>query len=232
MNNISIMQPYLFPYIGYFHLIMASDIFVIYDDVNYIKQGYINRNNILFNGEMQRFTLPVPGSSSNKYINELYYTADIKKILTTIKQAYSKSQHFDCVFPLIEDVLKYENRSIPVLCKYSFEKIFSYLDIKKTLIFSSDLNMERDANPAQRLIDICKVLKGDTYINSPGGRALYKKEFFDEYGIDLKFIDPIISKYQQINSNEFVPFLSIIDILMNNSPESIKVFFQQYSLKD
>ena len=116
----AVMQPYLFPYLGYFQLINCSDNFIIYDDVNFIKGGYINRNYILSNGEKQRFTVSVPGASQNKKINELCYSGDVKKVLASIHHAYSKAPYFEKVYPLIEKILKRKERSISDVCLQSY----------------------------------------------------------------------------------------------------------------
>lgn len=99
---VGVMQPYLFPYLGYFQLVHHCDKFVFYDDVNYIKGGYVNRNNILCNSKKQLFTLPVEKASSFKKINELSFQRNPKKIIRTIEQAYSKSTYFDEVMPLVD----------------------------------------------------------------------------------------------------------------------------------
>ena len=155
----AVMQPYLFPYLGYFQLINCSDSFIIYDDVNFIKGGYINRNYILSNGEKQRFTIPVPGASSNTKINELCYSTDVKKVLASIQQAYSKAPYFEEVYPLIEKVLKGKERSISNVCLQSYVEIFNYLGIRKNFFKSSDLKYDRKKSPAERLVELTKVCK-------------------------------------------------------------------------
>ena len=82
--TVAIMQPYLFPYIGYWQLIHAVDTFVIFDDVNYIKKGYINRNNILVNGQKQTFTLELMSASQNKLINDIDIGNNIEKVMESI----------------------------------------------------------------------------------------------------------------------------------------------------
>lgn len=219
--KIAVMQPYLFPYIGYFQLIMPSDIFVIYDDVNFIKRGYINRNNILSNGSAQRFTIPVINGSQNSLIKDVAYHEDVKKIITAFQHAYSKAPFFNDIFPIIEDILNYPERDVPSLCKYSYERIFDYLEINKKVIYSSSLDYDRTQTADQKLVSICKLLDGTTYINSPGGRELYNKSMFEPSGIELNFIEPSIEKYTQYGAKEFIPYLSIIDILMNNDKSEV-----------
>lgn len=227
--NLAVMQPYLFPYIGYFQLIYASDLFIIYDDVSYIKQGYINRNNILSPNGPVRFTVPVPGASSNKLISELSYSADVKKVLKTIQQSYSKSPYFDEVYPLIESILTYHNRDIAELCLKSYRDILEYLGLQRQFLKSSELDYDRALPAKDRLISFSHKFGADCYINTPGGRELYNPLDFAKEGIDLKFIDSLSFQYHQ-SVKDFVPNLSIIDVLMSCSPKDVSHFLTQYQL--
>ena len=108
--NLAVMQPYLFPYIGYWQLIDAVDIFIIYDDVNFIKRGYINRNNILENKTSQLITLELIGASQNKRINEISIGNNVNKLLKTLKQNYLKAPFYKDVFPVLEEILNNEEK--------------------------------------------------------------------------------------------------------------------------
>lgn len=227
--KLAIMQPYLFPYIGYFQLIYAADLFVIYDDVSFIKQGYINRNSVLSPNGKMRFTVPVPGASSNKLISELTFSSDVSKVLKTIEQSYTKAPYFEVVFPLVREILEYEDRSIAVVCQKSYQAMFSYLGLEKQFIKSSELEYDRTLSARDRLVALCRKFQADCYINAPGGRSLYAKREFAEQGVDLKFIDSFPVEYPQGN-REFVPNLSIIDVLMNCSPHESINLFKQYGL--
>lgn len=227
--KLAVMQPYLFPYIGYFQLIYAADLFLIYDDVAYIKQGYINRNSILSANGATRFTIPVPGASSNKLISELAFSEDVGKILRTIEQSYSKAPHFEEVFPMIRRALELDDRSIASVCQKSFEDIFSYLGLEKQFKKTSELEYDRSASARDRLIAFCQQFGADSYINAPGGRKLYAKQDFAEKGIDLKFVDSLPVEYPQGNA-EFIPNLSIIDVLMHCSPSKTLEMLAQYEL--
>lgn len=227
--KLAVMQPYLFPYIGYFQLIYAADLFLIYDDVAYIKQGYINRNSILSPNGATRFTIPVPGASSNKLISELAFSDDVTKALRTIEQSYSKAPHFGEVFPMIRGALELDDRSIASVCQKSFEDIFSYLGLEKQFKKTSELEYDRSASARDRLIALCQQFGANCYINAPGGRKLYAKQDFAEKGIDLKFVDSLSVEYSQ-GSAEFVPNLSIIDVLMHCSPEEVRSLLGCYEL--
>lgn len=225
---LTVMQPYLFPYIGYYQLVYASNVFIFYDDVTFIKQSYINRNSILANGESLRFTLPVSGASSNALIGSLEYVSS-KKILKTIAQAYSKAPYFDVVFPLVESVFSQENRSVTHINKLSIEVVFEYLGIDKKMLVASQIDYDRTKDRADRLIELAKMNDCGHYINSPGGKELYSKKYFEKRGVKLNFIETRINPYKQ-GSKEFTPYLSMIDILMNCSKKQILEMLKSYEL--
>jgi hypothetical protein len=227
--KIGIMQPYLFPYLGYFQLINAVDKFVIYDDANYIKQGYINRNNILMGDRVQRFTLAVPGASSFLKISELCFSEDVDKLLKTLQQAYRKKPYFNDIYPLVERVLKSECRSISYICEAAFREIFNWLGINKKLILSSRLDYQREACASGKVVSICRALDGQSYFNSIGGKHLYQHSEFAAHGLALSFIKMDEVVYPQGN-RIFQPGLSMIDVLMHCSPESIREYLTRYQL--
>tara|TARA_B100000745_G_scaffold240375_1_gene162932 strand:+ start:714 stop:1403 length:690 start_codon:yes stop_codon:yes gene_type:complete len=227
--KLAVMQPYLFPYIGYFQLIYASDLFLIYDDVAYIKQGYINRNNIYSANGIMRFTIPVPRASSNKLIADLEFSSDTGKFLKSIEQSYSKAPYFKKIFPLVQQVMEQEDRTIASVCLKSYQAIFLLLGLDKKFKMTSRLDYDRTVLARDRLIGFCHKFGANCYINAPGGRSLYDKRYFSEQGVDLKFMDSLPVKYSQ-NSNEFIPNLSIIDVLMNCSPDKVVCLMQQYEI--
>lgn len=227
--RIAVMQPYFFPYIGYWQLINAVDIFVIYDDVNFIKRGYISRNNILQNQKAQLFTLELIGASQNKKINEISVGNNSKKLLKTIKQNYSKAPFFNDVIPLLEEILNNEEKELSRFLGFSLVKISKYLDINANFLYSSDLENDKSLKAQERLIEISKILNATDYINAIGGKELYDKQGFLENNINLSFLKSTEILYKQFN-NEFVSNLSIIDVMMFNSKEEIQRLLQKYNL--
>lgn len=233
--KIAIMQPYIFPYIGYFQLINAVDKFVFYDDVNYIKGGWINRNQILLNGNKNLFTVPLKNASSFQTINETLIHTELylkwkKKFLKSLEQSYKKAPFFDFVYPLIHQVLETNHTTIADLCIDSIKQVYNYLALEVVFETSSEKYPEtKGMEKAERLIKICRTNQANTYINPIGGKELYQKETFKENGIDLFFIENQLMPYPQFN-NDFVPGLSIIDVLMFNSKEDIKKMLNQYQL--
>lgn len=227
--KLGIMQPYLFPYIGYFQLINSTDVFVLYDDVNYIKQGYINRNNILSNGTPLRITLPVINASSFKKINELEFSKETKKILKTLEQSYSKAPYYKAVFPMIHDVLTSPERKVSHLCGEGIKKTLEYLNIKKIIEYSSEIDYERERSASDKIISMAKIKSADCYINSIGGQELYNYDYFNLNNIKLSFIKMNNINYLQ-PCREFVPNLSIIDALMWCEPREICDMLNNYQL--
>lgn len=233
--KIAVMQPYIFPYIGYFQLVKSVDGFVIYDDVNFIKQGWVNRNRILANGEENLFTIPLKNASSFVPINEtelhpsLYAKWKIK-FLRTIVQNYSKAPYFSIIYPIIENVFK-EEKNISLLATKSIMAVHNYLDLKtKMYISSNDFSESKGLDRVERLINISKKLNAETYINMMGGKDLYNPEYFKKQNIDLLFLKPCFKEYKQ-TGDKFIPGLSIIDVLMVNEKKTISDFLNDYMIE-
>jgi hypothetical protein len=216
--KVAVMQPYFFPYSGYFELIKSVDHFVIFDDVNYIKGGWINKNRILQNGHIMNITLPVQKASQNKKINELSCTTDPKafdKIKKQVQQAYCKAPNFDFIFPIICELINYPEKNLAQFLAYSLIKLSSHMGFNTRFIFSSELSSHDEWDNAEnRIIDLTKKLGGTQYYNLPGGKSLYNAKNFAKQNIELKFITPKLKNYTQLNVNTFIPSLSIIDFLM------------------
>lgn len=229
------MQPYVFPYIGYFQLIKSVDVFVFYDDVNFIKQGWINRNRILVSGNELVFTIPIKDASSfvtirETKVNEALFIKWRGKFLRTMKQSYKKAPYFEKVYPLITEILEKDFSSISDLATESIIKISAYLDLKTRFEYSSEKYQDTKVLEREsRLVELIKRNDSDSYINPIGGQELYTKKSFAQHGIQLNFIKSKPVFYEQFE-NEFVPWLSIIDVIMFNSLEEIEVMLNQYEL--
>lgn len=233
---VGIMQPYFLPYLGYWQLIAAVDKFVIYDDVNYIKGGWINRNRYLYNGEAKIFNIIMSNSSPFKKINEIELMGangkynPMNKLYSTFEMAYKKAPNFKEVSPLIKDILEYKEENLAKFIENSIRKICSYLGLDTEIIISSDIEKDESLTREHRVIDICKRLGATKYINPIGGKELYDKKYFLEQGLELEFIRMGNFSYKQF-SDEFVESLSIIDILMFNDKEKIAELLKIYSLE-
>lgn len=232
--KIGIMQPYLFPYIGYWQLISAVDEFVILDDVNFIKRGYINRNSLLINGMAKLFTVPIACMSQNKLIMETKLSFDKKekdKFIKMLDFSYKKASEYSNVMPLIENIIYNEEEDLTKYIYYQLLKICDYLGIKTGICRSSELEKNNKFCAQERIIEICRKKGADIYINPSGGRKLYDHSTFQENGITLFFIDVNTSRicYRQYNEN-FVGNLSIIDVMMFNKVKTIQRFLEEYEL--
>ena len=215
--KLGIMQPYFLPYIGYWQLINAVDKFVLLDDVNYIMRGYINRNSILVNGREHRFTIPVRQASQNKLIKDTKFAfpdEEKNKFLLMIHQIVEFEQ---------EDITQYIHNSLTI--------IMNYLGIETKIYHSSQIPKNNDLHGQDRILEICRQLRSDVYINPCGGRKLYSSDEFEKNGIRLYFLDTRSDKihYSQ-NNEEFKENLSIIDIMFFNDVETIRTFLQEYDL--
>lgn len=231
----AIMQPYLFPYIGYFQLIHAVDKFVVYDQIEYSKGGWINRNRILANGVDRMITLPLAKGSDFSQINERriapsWKERESKKMLVLIQNSYRKAPFFEPAFDLIRQCLIQENENLFEFIYHSLEKICEYLQISTPLIRSSEVETTVGKAGQDRVIGLVKDLGADIYINPIGGTSLYQSEVFRKEGIELFFLKANSFAYSQQHKG-FVPFLSIIDVMMNNSREEIAGYLNnQYTL--
>lgn len=230
--KIAIMQPYLFPYLGYFQLIHSVDVFVLHDDVQWIKGGWINRNRILLQGKPLRWTLPIAKKNSTDLIKrcEVAAISDGKKrILRQVENAYKRAPYFSDVISLVTNIINHPEKNVAIYIRNSIDRIVEYMQIEVQLLMSSSLNIDGAIKGQERVINICSVLGAKTYINPPGGVELYDKKEFKKAGIDLNFLSPGNIFYQQFD-NAFVPNLSVIDALMFNSNESIRKMLSIYTL--
>lgn len=228
------MQPYLFPYIGYFQLINAVDKFIIYDDVTFIKQGWINRNRILTEGSALLFSIPLSEASPYKLIrdisiDELLYDKWKKKFYKTLDQYYKKAPYYEKVLPIIKIVLESNNQLISAVALCSIKAVCEYLAIETEIAETVDKYSNNYLKGEDRIIDICRQEAAKVYINAEGGRSLYSRNTFKENKIELRFIKSNNIVYKQFDS-PFVPFLSIIDIMMFNSSEAIRRMLNDYEL--
>ena len=230
--KVAIMQPYFLPYIGYFQLINAVDKFVIYDDVNFINRGWINRNNVLINGKKSYINVPLKEASQNKLINEIFISTDInwqRKMIRTIELAYKKAPFFLEVFSEFKKILESKNETISQLNANLIIAVCQYLSIDTSIQLSSSIYENKNLNGQERILDICLKEGAKQYINPIGGVDLYDSNYFDKAGVKINFIKSNTITYTQ-HSDEFTPWLSILDVLMFNSKEKVSLFLNNYSL--
>jgi hypothetical protein len=229
--KLAIMQPYFLPYIGYWQLINAVDVFVIYDNIQYTKKGWINRNRFLQNGTDALFTLPLKKGSDFLDVRERGFSDafDRRKMLRQFSTAYSKAPYYDEAMPLITGIVEYGNTNLFGYILNSVNALCRHLDIKAEIVISSNVSIDHGLKAENKVMAICKSLQAETYINAIGGQSLYSKDWFAAQDVDLKFIKSGSIEYRQFGG-EFVPWLSILDVLMFNSIDSVKEMLDDYIL--
>lgn len=230
--KVAVMQPYFLPYIGYWQLLHAADVFVIYDRVNYIKGGWINRNRILVNGSPSYITVPVSGASSNAIINELSINSGPnwrRKMLSTIRHSYAKAPAYEARYPLLRAVIEHPADCLTTFLHNGISRIAACLGIDTRLVLFSEAIEQHGLHGKDRILDICRQLGATHYYNLPGGRGMYEPEEFAGQGIELRFIEPGLRPYPQTTA-EFIPGLSIADIMMQNDDDNLQAQLLDYAL--
>ncbi len=217
------MQPYFLPYIGYFQLISAADKFVIYDNIEYTKKGWINRNRMLSNKRDTLFSIALKKAPDHAHVCEREIADSFKraKFLNQIKGAYSRAPYFSDTYKVIEEIIQNPETNLFNYIKHSVKSICAHLDIDTKIITSSEVNIDHTLKGQDKVIAICRELGASTYINASGGKDLYTREAFLSDGITLKFIETQPFQYPQFGE-DFIPWLSILDVMMFNSPDVIK----------
>ncbi|WP_206196734.1 WbqC family protein [Zooshikella ganghwensis] len=233
--KVAIMQPYLLPYIGYFQLINVVDQFVIYDRIEFTKKSWIKRNRYLSNHQAKYFSLPIKKDHDYLSIIERQLAPDaqqdLNKLLRQFEHAYHKAPYLLYVKPLLKDIFTVKNYNLFWFIFHSLTKVLSYLHIKTPLIVSSDIKqIDHSLRSEQKVISICQSLGATQYINPIGGKQLYNHCAFNAAGIKLAFLKPNAIEYTQLGRT-FVPWLSILDVMMFNSIEKIQQLLQQFTLE-
>lgn len=226
------MQPYFFPYIGYFQLINCVDTFVVYDNIQFTKKGWIQRNRILMNDSDRIFSLPIKKDSNYLNINDRFLIDDFQnekeKLKRIFTNSYRKAPFFKEVFPVLIKILDFEDLNLYNYIFNSIKVLCGYLKIETRLVKSSDLEINiQDFKGQDKVIEICKSLNSTAYINPIGGVDLYDKKTFEEEGVTLSFLKTEDVLYEQFG-NEFIPCLSIIDVMMFNPPEQVHAMLDDY----
>lgn len=223
MKSVAIMQPYFLPYIGYFQLIAAADIFIVYDNIKYTKKGWINRNRMLQNGQDVMFSLPLKKDSDTLDVlqRELATDFDRDKLLNQFKGAYRKAPYFNQTFPLLEQIVRHEEQNLFRYLHHSIVKTCEHLGITTEIRISSDIDIDHSLTSQDKVLALCVATGASIYVNAIGGMDLYSKRAFREKGIELKFIKSKPFEYAQFGA-EFVPWLSIVDVMMFNPLDTIQ----------
>ena len=221
--KLAIMQPYFLPYIGYFQLIASVDQFIVYDNIKYTKKGWINRNRMLQNGSDVMFSLPLKKDSHSLDVVQRELAADFNrdKLLNQFRSAYRKAPYFEQTIPLIELIVRFGDNNLFSYLHYSIAQICKHLGITTDIRLSSTIDIDHTLQGQDKVLALCQATTGKTYVNPIGGMELYSRETFLEKGIVLKFIKSSLIEYKQFDA-PFVPWLSVLDVLMFNSPDEVQ----------
>jgi len=225
------MQPYFLPYLGYWQLLAAVDRFVVYDNIQYTKKGWINRNRFLRDGTDAFFTLPLKKASDFLDVAQRSLADDFtpKALLNPVAAAYRRAPYFDAVFPVFESIVTAAPRNLFEFLLNSLVVTASYLQITTPIVVSSTVAIDHGLKAEDKVIALCRALGADRYVNFIGGRDLYSADAFAAAGVELSFIQARPIDYPQLGG-PFVPALSILDVMMFNSVEAVRRLLGEYDL--
>lgn len=226
------MQPYYFPYLGYWQLLNKVDIFVLYDDVQFMKGGWVNRNRILINGKLVYLTIPLKKASYKLKINERLFAPEFnfEQHKNLILSAYKDSTQIAQIKLLLEFIPYNTSLNLSDFLYDTIVAVSNLISSKTKIIRSSALIIDQNLSGQERVIEICKKLNADEYINPIGGKELYNKNRFNLEGIELRFLQKKSIVYEQYNNYSFVDNLSILDLLAYNSIVNVKNLLNEYEV--
>lgn len=231
--TVSIMQPYFFPYLGYFQLINAADLFIVYDTIQYTKKGWINRNRFLLNGRDEYFTLPIKKGSDHLFVSSRELSGDFEThadyLIRLFSNTYKKAPFFDETMQLFQDTVLVDERNLFRFILQSIVKICAYLDIATPLKIASDFTIDETTKGVERVIALTKAASGTTYRNPNGAAHLYSGEYFKSIGLGLEILKMDALEYPQFG-NPFIPSLSVLDVLMFNGKAETRELLNRFSI--
>lgn len=249
--RIAIMQPYFFPYLGYFQAMHAVDKYILHDRLHYIKEGFVHRNRYLtVGGDVKFFNIAIRKKSSYSLIGDVRVADHVPwrgKIKEQLKQNYRRAPFFEKVFPLVEKVVDADTDFLAEINAKSIAMVRDYLGIPCELIPNAENYMDVEAQlqsiyagelggqfeiekKAMRMMMVCQKENARIFINAIGGRDLYDPDQFRSRGVDLYFVQSEIVEYKQCGTKPFQANLSILDVLFNCSREEVRDMLSCYDL--
>lgn len=222
MTTTIIRQPGFLPYLGYFKKIQSCDVFVHYDDSQYSINDWDNRNKIRIVDGSRWITVPVKKPFKKKLFEvEIAYNEDwVSKQKNIIKESYQNTPFFKDYWSDIEKIYEKKHNKLVDL-NYDFIDYFnSVLEIDTRIIKSSDMNLS--STKSQKILDICKKINVTTYISGEEGKDYLDEKLLTDNGIKIiyeKFQHPKYNQFQK----EFIPNMSIIDLIFNEGVKSKKI---------
>ena len=236
ISKVALMQPYFLPYHGYFKLIKSVDSFIIYDDAQWIKRGWINRNKIIFKGESDFITIPVNNSPLKTPINQKLLNLNNlekykNKIISKVHYTYKSYPYFNSGYSLLKEILSFKALHASEFIINSLILTCDYLGLTNSFYLSSSFKGHESLKGQKQVVSIIKNLNCDNYINSIGGRKLYDENFFKSQGIKLNFLSANPIKYsEELDNQNINTELSILDLIMRESPSYINDLLGDYQI--
>jgi hypothetical protein len=234
--KVAIMQPYFFPYIGYFSLIKNTERFILLDSIQYIRHGWIERNRILKPDEgWQYIGVPLNKHKRETSIKEIEISNESKwkeKIIAQLVHYKKIAPNYNKTIDFIKETFSKDYKSIVALNKDTLTAVCQYLGIEVTIDLFSEMNIEIDQvnAPDEWALNICKAIGGvQEYWNPEGGSSFFNINKYILNNINIRFLHQILIEYNQ-KRRIFEPGLSIIDVMMFNSPETISEMLTQYEI--
>ncbi|MFN0186053.1 MAG: WbqC family protein [Aquabacterium sp.] len=233
--RLAIMQPYFLPYIGYWQLMHAVDRFILYDDVQYIQRGWVNRNRILVNGHEVMLTVPLQAGSRRGQITSRQLSDETPwraKLVQTVSEAYRRQPGHAEVMPSLQTWLGDGATGVADYLSHLITGMAGLLGLPCEIVRSSERHAStQDLKGQERILEICRREGAMTYVNPPGGMALYREAAFAAQGCNLRFLVPQQVPYAQRAASAFVPWLSIVDVLMACGVAGTRAMLNRYDLR-
>lgn len=228
-RRVAIMQPYLFPYLGYFQLAAAVDEFWLLDTVQFIQQGWMNRNALLANGQRTLFTISVNKRPRLDTIDKKIFTdgaaRDCAKLIKTLRLAYAKAEHVSTAVSLVKILKEHicqqsQDADFTTATEMALNSCFETIGLSTPIKRISSLELDDSLTGQNRIIAACQAIGAHDYVNMIGGRDLYSADKFAESGLELFFLQPDLPEYDQ-GLSSFESGLSILDVLARVAPADI-----------
>lgn len=225
--RVALMQPYFFPYIGYFDLLASSDLFVFYDDAAYSRGGWVSRNRVAADGkDFNYIRLTLERAPLGTPINDIRLKdpeEDRNHLLSVLHNVYRKAPYYKAVVAVVERALKDLDGSLSQAAAASILSCAEYIGVHASIKYSKSIDYDRALGPEAKVISICKSLDASSYVNLSGGRELYSEAEFLSNDLSLSFAEPADFSYE-VERRAFVPNLSIIDAMMWVDPTVIRKY--------
>jgi hypothetical protein len=232
-QSVAIMQPFFFPYLGYFSLMKHTDNWIVFDDIRYSNQAWGNRNRILKHPEGWAWiNVPVKDHKRETFYSNILIQNEInwkRKIINQFEYYKIHAPFYKDVLKIIQEVFSEDFSHLVDLNIHAMKKVCEYLkiDFKYTKFSEMNLGINSVQHPGQWALEICKAIKSTNYVNPCEGHPIYDKKEYDDAGISLQFIINRVSPYDQKRA-EFEARLSIIDVMMWNSVERVNELIDDF----